>query len=1092
MAKKIKGITIEIGGDVQPLNKALEDVNKKSRNLQSELRQVERLLKLDPGNTELVAQKQKILAEAVENSREKLNRLRAAQEQVNEQFKRGDINEEQYRAFQREIIKAEQELRRFETRLQNTIQEQQKLAESTRRLETFFKATGTSVDKFADVLGTDLTNAIKKGTANSKQLDDALDKIGKAALGADVDLDRLKKALASVDDGNSIVNVRKELDSLGKEAKTATKEVEGLGVELENVAGALVAGGGIAGVVEQAFDIASLDTTIEITFEVPESSKAAVKDAIRTIEAYGVEGQEALEGVRRQWALNADASDEANARIVKGAAAITKAYAGIDFVELIQEINEISRELNITNEEALGLVNSLLKIGFPPEQLDIIAEYGQQLQRAGYEAEEIQAIFAAGIETGTWNIDNLLDGLKEGRIRLAEFGQEVPKATQELLANTQISTQQLQAWGRAVAEGGAAGRQAMQEVAQALMSVKDETTRNALGVQIFGTMWEDQGENIIQTILGMNKHLTTAGENQNKLNQAVSQIDSDPAVKMSQAINDIKTALEPLLNVIADVISKIAEWAQNNPKLAATIIAVATAIGIIIGACTALSPILIAISTAAGAMGVSIGAIAGSVGIAIAAIAGLTAGGIALYNHLSKEAIPEVQRFGDEVSESTQKAVGAFLDLNDQATVALNQLSWSGQTVTQEMANNITSIFDQMGDQVLTAMQEDHAQQLQSMQEFFAQSSSLTEQEEAAALEKMKKHQQEQQQVITDGQKRIAEILQKAADEKRALTEKEKQEINRIQQEMVNTGIQVLSESELEQKAILERMKANAATLSAQQAAEVVRNSKKQKDEAIKAAEEQYNEVVKEIIRQRDEVGSISKEQADKLIQEATRQRDEAIKKAEEMHQKVIEEAKKQAEEHVDKVNWETGEVLTKWETFKNSLTRKWDEIKTKAASVWESTKKAITKPIEEAKETILDIIEKIKSAFANMKITIPKPKLPHIKVKTKRETVGDVRLIYPDFDVEWYAKGGIFTRPSIIGVGEAGKEAVIPLDKLPGLISDALKKAFPAGATTGVTGGNIIVQQMIVRNDNDIKEIAKEFYRLQQQAARRRGLASI
>ena len=91
-----------------------------------------------------------------------------------------------------------------------------------------------------------------------------------------------------------------------------------------------------------------------------------------------MEGQEALEGVRRQWALNADASDEANTRIVKGAAAITKAYAGIDFVELIQEINEISRELNITNEEALGLVNSLLKIGFPPEQLDIIAEYGQQ------------------------------------------------------------------------------------------------------------------------------------------------------------------------------------------------------------------------------------------------------------------------------------------------------------------------------------------------------------------------------------------------------------------------------------------------------------------------------------------------------------------------------------------------------------------------------------------------------------------------------------------------------------------------------------------------------------------------------------------
>lgn len=56
-------------------------------------------------------------------------------------------------------------------------------------------------------------------------------------------------------------------------------------------------------------------------------------------------------------------------------------------------------------------------MGFPPEQLDIIAEYGGQLTRAGYTAEEVQAIMALGVDTGTWNIDNLLDGLKEGRIK---------------------------------------------------------------------------------------------------------------------------------------------------------------------------------------------------------------------------------------------------------------------------------------------------------------------------------------------------------------------------------------------------------------------------------------------------------------------------------------------------------------------------------------------------------------------------------------------------------------------------------------------------------------------------------------------------
>lgn len=117
--KNIKGITLEIGGNVQPLNKALEGVNKTSRDLQSELRQVDRLLKLDPKNTELLAQKQKLLGEAVSNTRDKLNTLKEAERQVQEQFKRGEVSEEQYRAIQREVIQTERNLKDLESQLNN-------------------------------------------------------------------------------------------------------------------------------------------------------------------------------------------------------------------------------------------------------------------------------------------------------------------------------------------------------------------------------------------------------------------------------------------------------------------------------------------------------------------------------------------------------------------------------------------------------------------------------------------------------------------------------------------------------------------------------------------------------------------------------------------------------------------------------------------------------------------------------------------------------------------------------------------------------------------------------------------------------------
>ena len=120
MAGNIKGITIEIGGDTQKLNKALEGVNKQSKDIQSELKQVERLLKLDPGNTELVAQKQKLLADAIGTTKSKLDTLREAERQVQQQFQEGKVGEEQYRLIQREVIKTEQDLKNLEQTLSKT------------------------------------------------------------------------------------------------------------------------------------------------------------------------------------------------------------------------------------------------------------------------------------------------------------------------------------------------------------------------------------------------------------------------------------------------------------------------------------------------------------------------------------------------------------------------------------------------------------------------------------------------------------------------------------------------------------------------------------------------------------------------------------------------------------------------------------------------------------------------------------------------------------------------------------------------------------------------------------------------------------
>ena len=498
MNKNIKGITIVLDGDTTKLSKAMQSVVSESVKLHKELKEVERALKFDPGNAELLSQKQEILTKNIELTTQRLKKLNDVQAQVEAQFKRGDISAEQYRGFRREVVLTESSLK------------------------------------------------------------------------------DLKRKLAEIDGGSSLDKLKQQFSSIEKSADDAKKSVTELGGELKDLAVGAVAGAGVAGVVQSALDLSELDTKIDISFDINDDSKKVVKESLREIEAYGVQGEEALEGLRRQWALNKDASDEANASIAKGAAAITKAFDGIDFKELIQETNEIGSAIGVSNEEALALTNTLLKAGFPPDQLDTISEYGQQMRDAGFSAKEIQSIFEAGIDTKTWNIDNLNDGVKEARIRMAEMSQGLSKAMVEnLLPSVGMASEKFIEWGQAVAEGGEQGSKAMSEMVTWLDGIEDKALKNAIAVEIFGTKWEDQGQNLISVFKSVGDATDKSKSNIDGLADTVNKIDETPAVQFRQAISDLKTALEPVLAVLAKIIGIIASWVSENSKLASIIITIA-------------------------------------------------------------------------------------------------------------------------------------------------------------------------------------------------------------------------------------------------------------------------------------------------------------------------------------------------------------------------------------------------------------------------------------------------------------------------------------------------------------------------------------
>lgn len=135
MADRIKGITVEIGGDVTKLNDSLKSVNKEINSTQSALKDVERLLKMDPKNTELLTQKQQLLTQAVESTEKKLEAMKEAEKQAQEQFERGKISQEQYQGLQREIIATEAHLKKLERQAAESNVTLQKIAATGKKLQ---------------------------------------------------------------------------------------------------------------------------------------------------------------------------------------------------------------------------------------------------------------------------------------------------------------------------------------------------------------------------------------------------------------------------------------------------------------------------------------------------------------------------------------------------------------------------------------------------------------------------------------------------------------------------------------------------------------------------------------------------------------------------------------------------------------------------------------------------------------------------------------------------------------------------------------------------------------------------------------------
>lgn len=451
---------------------------------------------------------------------------------------------------------------------------------------------------------------------------------------------------------------------------------------------------------------------------------------------------------------------------------------------------------------------------------------------------------------------------------------------------------------------------------------------------------------------------------------------------------ELGKALLPLVDSAAEVVGKLAsrvgELDESQLKTIANVTlltvglggflkvggGVITTVGNIAGGLSKLSAFMGTATVAVQGAGTAAGVAAGASGMAglgtaisgvLAAaapwavgIGAVTLAGVGLYKSLQQEVIPTVDLFANKVeysaktisdnygemttqiesntiiiSDSTKKAVGAYIKMDDEITKTMTNLYVNSSTITTDTSNSLTTKFNDMGIQIKIGIDKHYTDMYGTMETFFKNSAALSDREEAEALRKLKENTDFQKGVVDGGTKEIQTILERASKEKRELTSEERSIIANIQDNMKKDAVKALSETEIESKVILERLKGYSSRITSEQAAEIVKNANETRDKAVKAANDQYDKTLASIIKMRDESGTLTTEQADKLITEATRQKDEAISKANEMKEGVVDKLKKMNPDIEKEVNFQTGTIMKSWDKVKNWWDNLWFQKKT-------------------------------------------------------------------------------------------------------------------------------------------------------------------